>query len=201
MTTNIEKIIYINLNKRQDRRIEIESQLNDFNLEYERFEAIERDPGIVGCLISHLSVIKIAKERGYKNILILEDDFQFLVSKEVLEEELNKIFNNKINFDVFFLETGIYETEEIIDFPFVKRVIRSTSAPAYIVNYHYYDEIINLYEWALPLLENTGFHWLYANDKCWEYLQKKDNWLIFTKKIGKQRAGYSDNSKSYVDYS
>jgi len=200
MSNNIEKIIYINLNKRTDRRVEIESELDGFELQYERFEAIEREPGILGCLISHLSVLEIAKERGYKNILILEDDFQFLTSKETFEEELKKLFDSEIDFDVCFLETGIYESEEVENCNFLRRVIRSTSAPAYIVNYHYYDELINLYKWALPLLENTGYHWLYANDKCWEPLQKRDNWFYFNKRIGKQRPGYSDNSKSYVDY-
>ena len=33
MSTNIDKIIYINLNKRIDRRTDIEKELNDFNLE------------------------------------------------------------------------------------------------------------------------------------------------------------------------
>lgn len=78
MSTNIDKIIYINLNKRIDRRTDIEKDLNDFNLEYERFEAIETPGfGILGCGQSHLAVLKLAKERGYKNILIFEDDFTF----------------------------------------------------------------------------------------------------------------------------
>jgi GR25 family glycosyltransferase involved in LPS biosynthesis len=35
--------------------------------------------GALGCLLSHYEIIKISKERGYKNILILEDDTKFEV--------------------------------------------------------------------------------------------------------------------------
>ena len=87
MSKNISKVIYINLNKRTDRKEDIVKELDSFNLDYERFEAIETPGfGIVGCGLSHLSVLKIAKERKYENILILEDDFTFLVSKEEFEK-------------------------------------------------------------------------------------------------------------------
>ena len=57
MSENIDKIIYINLNKRIDRRAEIEQELNAFNLPFERFEAIATPGfGILGCGQSHLAV-------------------------------------------------------------------------------------------------------------------------------------------------
>ena len=40
MSTNISKIIYINLDKRIDRKNEIEQELSNFNLSGERFPAI-----------------------------------------------------------------------------------------------------------------------------------------------------------------
>ena len=93
MSKNISKIIYINLNKRTDRREQIEKELNDFNLPFERFEAIETHGfGTVGCGKSHLNVLKIARDRNYENILILEDDFTFLVSKEEFENQLTNFF-------------------------------------------------------------------------------------------------------------
>jgi len=201
MSSNIDKIIYINLNKRQDRREEIEKELQDYNLPFERFEAIEKSMGILGCLMSHLEVLKLAKERQYKNVLIFEDDFQFIVSKEKVEEDLSNLFDNNIDFDVCFLVNATYTLEDIENYEFIKRTTHSTTAAAYIVNQHYYDTLIELYEANVPLLESTCMHWLYANDKCWEQLQKKDKWYLFTKPFGKQRPGYSDNAQSYVDYS
>ncbi len=59
-------IIYINLNKRTDRRELIEEELNNYKLKYERFEAIDgQNFGLYGCLLSHLNVLKIARDRGY----------------------------------------------------------------------------------------------------------------------------------------
>ena len=66
----------------------------------ERFEAVKASPGGIGCGYSHLAVLKIAKERGYKNVLILEDDFTFLITKEQLELELNRFFTEVKGFDV-----------------------------------------------------------------------------------------------------
>ena len=80
MSHLIDKIIYINLDKRTDRKAEIEQELQHNNLRFERFPAIQTPEGCIGCSLSHLQVVKLAKERGYNNILILEDDFMFLSS-------------------------------------------------------------------------------------------------------------------------
>jgi len=200
MSKNIDKIIYINLNKRTDRRELIESELNNFDLKFERFEAIETQGfGILGCGLSHLQVLKIAKERSYENILILEDDFTFLISKEEFEKELNNFFNSNIDFDVCFLSYNLIKKEET-QYKFIVKALECQTASGYIVNKKYYDKLINLYEIAMPLLEQTQQHWNYANDQIWKQLQIKDNWYCFSKRIGKQRPGYSDNSQTYFDY-
>jgi len=195
-------IIYINLNKRTDRRELIEEELNNYKLKYERFEAIDgQNFGLYGCLLSHLNVLKIARERGYKNVLILEDDFTFLVSKEELEDNLNRFFNCDIglNYNVCMLSYNLHEYKDI-DNMVVSKVLFAQTASGYIVNSNYYNKLIELFEWAVPLLLDTGKHWLYANDIVWRDLQKTDNWYYFKTRIGKQCAGYSDNSNCYNDY-
>jgi GR25 family glycosyltransferase involved in LPS biosynthesis len=200
MSNNIDKIFYINLNKRPDRRLEIENELNTFGLSYERFEAIETPGcGIYGCGLSHLGVLKIARDRRYKNVLILEDDFTFLVSKEVFEINLTKLFESGINYDVCKLAYNLHEIQEI-DNDTVGKILYSATASAYIVNSHYYDKLINLYEWAMPLLNSTREHWNYANDQVWKEYQREDNWYYFKTRIGKQRPSYSDNTENFEDY-
>ena len=203
MSQNIDHIFYINLEKRQDRKEEIENELNTHGLVGERFDAIPHNPGCVGCAKSHLSVLKLAKERNYKNVLILEDDFQFLVSKDVFEHELVQFFeqvSTKCRYDVLFLAYNLYQSCDIAGFPFIKRAVESQTASAYLVNNHYYDTLINLYEMNIPILEQTEKHWIYANDQIWKPLQKIDTWIYFTKRIGKQRPGYSDNDCRICDY-
>lgn len=200
MSQNIDHIFYINLAKRTDRRQEIENELNTFGLNGERFNAISHIQGIVGCGYSHLAVLKLAKERNYKNVLILEDDFEFLVSKEDFEHELTQFFDNKIKYDVCFLAYNLIQSSDDPEYPFLKRVIESQTASAYLVNSCYYDTLIELYELNIPLLEQTGKHWIYANDQIWKSLQKIDIWYLFTKRLGKQRPGYSDNTEKFEDY-
>ena len=203
MIDEIDKIFYINLDKRQDRYNEINEELARMNLldMVERFSAIEVPPpmGILGCGKSHLAVLKLAKERGYKRILILEDDFQFLVDRPELDTSLTKLFQHHPQFDVCFLTCYLSEGTEIENMPFLTKVHSASTASAYIVQAHYLDSLINLYEWAMECLENTGSHWLYANDQVWGDLQKCDQWICFTERLGKQRIGFSDNTQSVVD--
>lgn len=93
----VDKIYIINLERRIDRFKKISAKLCKFKIEFERFNAVDgtnisiRDewiqclekgskitsPGAYGCLLSHLQIIKSAKQNNYKNILIFEDDILF----------------------------------------------------------------------------------------------------------------------------
>lgn len=168
----------------------------------ERFNAIDFPSlGIIGCMKSHLAVLKIAKERNYKNILILEDDFTFTVSKEEFNKNLTLFFSLHKEFDVFMLSFAHLQYDET-DNENIFKVLSSQTASGYLVNQSYYDKLIRLFEWADPLLEETKQHWIYANDQIWKSLQKPDKWYCFCKRLGKQRPGYSDTGETsrYVSY-
>jgi len=199
----IDKIIYINLEKRTDRREQIEKELSDFDLPFERFNAILNQPdNSDGCASSHLQVLKIAKENNYKNILILEDDFTFLVSKQEFEDNIKAFFEseNGTNFDVCFLSYNMIQFLALDDSSVVNKVIEAQTASGYLVNGHYYQKLIDLYEYALPLLRTTKMTWIYTNDQIWKQYQKTDNWYYFKQRIGRQRPGLSDNGNgSYIN--
>jgi GR25 family glycosyltransferase involved in LPS biosynthesis len=66
---NIDKVFYINLERRKDRYEQINKELEIFPIEkVERFNAIEE--GKIGCLKSHLEVLKrIGVQReGYSDL-------------------------------------------------------------------------------------------------------------------------------------
>jgi glycosyl transferase family 25 len=201
MSKYIDHVFYINLEHRKDRKEQIENELKIMSLKQksERFEAINKKPGIVGCGYSHLAVIKLAKERNYENVLILEDDFEFLVNKEELEFELTRFFENVKDFDVCMLSYNVNEWKNT-EFEFVKKAINVQTASAYIVHKRFYDSLIRLYEEAIPTLERTGIHWIYANDQIWKQLQPDSAWYCFSRRLGRQRPSYSDNSESFQDY-
>ena len=201
MSNNIDKIVYINLDKRTDRKKEIETELNNFNLSYERYPAIYNSYGAVGCSQSHLNILKMAKEKGYKNILILEDDFTFLVSKEEFESNLKSFFENEKfrDYNICMLSYNLFEKEDINDAN-VGRVLNSQTTSSYIINSNYYDKLIDVFEKSIPLLEQTKESSKYACDMAWKPLQKKDKWYYFKTRIGKQRPSYSDIEKRHTDY-
>jgi GR25 family glycosyltransferase involved in LPS biosynthesis len=203
MSINIDKIIYINLERRKDRKENIENELNNYGLNFERYEANEIKVGYcqspVGCTISHLNVLKLARERNYKNILILEDDFTFLVSKEEFENQLTLFFNENIDYNVCMLSYNLNDSEKT-NYDFIVKALDVQTASGYIVNSNYYDKLIALYEWSHPKLSETGEHWIYASDMVWKRYQRDDKFYCFTLRIGKQMAGYSDNSQMLVNY-
>ena len=198
----IDHVFYINLNRRPDRRKEMEDQLKKYNIDAERFEAIDRpEPtkGIVGCTMSHMETLKLAKLRNYQTVLILEDDFEFQVSPTQLRKQIYEIFENNVRFDVCMLGYKLEEKGES-KYPFLIRSFRTQSASAYIITRDFYQTVIDLFEWAIPLLDETGEHWTYANDQIWNYLQPNSNWYCLTPRVGKQRDGYSDNSETNIVY-
>ena len=196
--TYIDKVIYINLEHRKDRKEEIESELNSMNIEYERFNAISNpDFGIVGCTQSHLEIFKMAKEKGYKNILIFEDDFKFIVSKDIFEEQIELLYKSQVTFDICMLGYRLLKSSPCHDYPFLQKAIDVDTTSCYIINDSMYDTLIDLYEWTIPLLIDTRKHWIYALDQIWKLLQPISKWYLFNTRIGIQRPSYSDLRKQW----
>ena len=98
----LKNVHYINLEERKDRKELVESELNELGWEYERFNAIKNEIGIIGCGMSHLKLIKLAKEKNLDYIVVLEDDIQFM-RKSWYNKKITEIINSDFNFDVFLL--------------------------------------------------------------------------------------------------
>lgn len=194
-------IVYINLESRKDRREHMESQLARYGLEADRFTAVANPGfGIWGCGQSHLAVLKLAQKNGWPQVWILEDDFEFLLSPEEIREQLARL----PEFDVFMAAYNMRESSELIDEPEYAadfcRVVYAHTASSYMIKSHYYQKLIDLYEYALPKLLETGEHWIYANDAVWSDLQKTDRWVAPINRWGKQMHGYSDNAQCMLQY-
>jgi len=175
-----------------DRRELIRNELAYTGLTYERFPGISG--GAIGCSKSHIEVLKLAKKNRLKNVLILEDDFQFLIPPNQLE---NKIKQVKEDYDVLMLA---YNLREWIPGEVVCRVQNASTTAGYIVNERYYDTLLENFEEGLVLLEHTGNSDKYSIDVYWHRLQARDDWLCFTERIGLQRASYSDVCHQEVNY-
>ena len=196
---NIDRIFVINLDKRDDRLKEFEEEYHNYDLDktkYERFPAIYRpDIPAVGCTLSHAEVLKIAKSRGYKNVIIFEDDFMFTVDKDYFYGKLKEFFDMNINFGVLMLEYCTFDKININEL--VSYTTTASGAAGYIVNHTMYDDLINCLSFGAEMLEKTGEHWNYINDQIWKKLQG-ERWLVFNKRLGQQRPSFSDLKNSFV---
>jgi glycosyl transferase family 25 len=80
----VRKVV-INLKSRQDRRVEMEAQLSRVGWHAEFFSAIRPQDaggfpsiGARGCFLSHLSILRQAKDDGVETLIIMEDDLNFV---------------------------------------------------------------------------------------------------------------------------
>lgn len=149
-----DKIFYINLKRDVERNENVLSQFKEFNItNYERFEAIECTEvpdrtlwrnfleedekyvkGSIGCRDSNLAIIRLAKERNYKRILILEDDI-FIVQDP---SEIMKMNEGNIDLANMFYFGGSVESN------FGGQIVESF---AYAVKEVLFDDILNM---AIP---------------------------------------------------
>jgi len=195
---HIHKVMYINLDRRTDRRAEIESELANYGIEAERFPAIHNNSGIIGCGMSHLEVLERARREGWENVLILEDDFTFIVSKEVFNEELRKFFDAKIPYDVLMISYYLLKSAPYNET--ICRTLEAQTASGYIIHSRFYDTIIQNLKEGLKQLIATNHHWDFANDQYWKRLQATSEWFCLNRRIGIQRPGYSDLMGRVVSY-
>jgi GR25 family glycosyltransferase involved in LPS biosynthesis len=187
---------YINLNRRTDRRELVEEEFKRIGLEVERFPAVEYTPGAIGCNLSHIEVLKLAKSRGYESVMIFEDDFEFLISKEEWNQQISRL---PTSYDVVMLSYNLLQSTPH-DETFV-RVQEVQTTSGYIVQSRFYDTLITRWEEGTRLFkENPEVHWIYILDQYWKALQPSAEWYAFKQRIGQQRAGFSDLAGEFVEY-
>lgn len=204
--SHVSNICYINMDKNPDRR-----ELMELELAKQRFPAstqIERFVGIPvpgngakGCYLSHLHVLAKAVRDTYGHTMILEDDFVFQYSRDVLESHIDKV-DQLCKWDVIVL--GQYVTDwqalDLTTEPKVFRLFRSTTTSGYIVHKNYLRKL--LLKWHLafdPIQNKSQFDHDDNLDQVQTHFQKVDMWIGFERSLGQPRAGLSTIAGSYVD--
>ena len=196
---NIEHAFYINLETRPDRKQHVETQLQNIGITSSRFNAIKLNNGAIGCSMSHLKCLEIAKENNWDHVMIVEDDILFL-NPNVFKNQLNKFLQNHNDFDVVLIAGNNVPPYQKIDDCCIK-VYRCQTTTGYIVQKHYYDTLMNnIKEGVKQLIKYPEQHVIYAIDKYWFRLQEKDNWFLITPLTVTQREDYSDIEKRPTNY-
>ncbi len=100
---DVDAVLCISLKEREERRASVLKELEKLNLKVE-FLIVDKDSEDPqrGCFNSHKKCSQLALKRGYKRVLVLEDDvvFEQFSSKKI--GMINR-FLNKRNPEVFYL--------------------------------------------------------------------------------------------------
>ena len=197
--SDIKHAFYINLDSRPDRKQHMESQLTAIGIPAERFKAIKLTNGALGCSMSHLKILEMAKKNAWSHVLIMEDDIKFL-KPAVFISQFDKFLETNKTFDVVLLAGNNMPPFTNVDDTCVK-VTRCQTTTGYLVQSHYFDTLIHNYRKGIEkLMKNPADHVLYALDKYWFNIQGKHNWYLIIPLTVVQRADYSDIEKRATDY-
>lgn len=198
--SDIKHAYYINLDTRPDRKQHVETGLKRIGVNAQRFNAIKMKNGAIGCSMSHLKLLEIAKMNKFDHILIVEDDILF-TQPDTFINQFNKFLKiHSNNFDVALLAGNNMPPFVNIDDTCVK-VSRCQTTTGYLVRQHYYNKLIaNYKDGILKLMKESHNHILYAIDKNWFTLQSVDKWFLIIPLTVTQREGYSDIEQRPTNY-
>ena len=175
--TRIPKFV-VNLERRPDRLEYIQKEMDYMGWEYELFKAVDLNSHR-GCTLSHTEIIKIAKERGYDSVMVIEDDCSFLpYSKNLinkidtesgdfkfgiinlaptLNRKVNRSEENQLFLDITNLppklehERGVFATNMIIYHSSVYDDVLELEKPEKL-GYYAIDDYI--YQFILPIKQS-----------------------------------------------
>lgn len=193
------RIFYINLASRPDRKLEIEEEFRRLGVrDFERFEAISREKGIVGCNLSHAAVLS-GKNCSEELVMVCEDDAQFVASREEVDHIIDS-FVSKSWLDVLCLGNLVENKVVRIDQEFaISNNVQTTSC--YVVKRKNVALISSIFAESAKKLEKGSPVWLHALDIAWKSAQR---WrLVFAvphEPTVIQRASFSDIEEREVDY-
>lgn len=186
----------INLDERTDRLFQITKHCEDLEILFTRFSAIKRQNGTLGCVESHIGCLELAIARKIDYVIIMEDDCEFLINKNEIDNYINNFLQSDSPVMVFGATSVIRKKYNSI-FDQGKKIL---SATCYIVKNFYFDILKNTFMISFLNLTNNYPYQFNALDIIWHNLQDKDIWLIPTKLVIQQRPSYSNILNTYVDY-
>jgi len=220
--------LYINLDRRHDRRNEIEHELRLANIAAHRIKATDvhldevilqscwnytdqlqrqRCAGKLGCQLSHIQALEHAAALQWPQVAIFEDDFKWKteVDPNYVLTAVKSVIQQVPDWDVIALSLRILEQNDVLGTSpvqlgprFVVNITKITSA----VTTHGYLIRRRMYGRLLEVFRScntTGVDWI-AIDTCWLELQQVTKWYGMRPQMATQRASYSDIEGRHVSY-
>ena len=196
----LKNTLYINLEHRKDRLAHITDEMRRMGITAERVNAVKMNTGAVGCTMSHIKCLELAKQRDYEYVFICEDDITFR-NPELFKTNLQRFYDDDdINWDLLIIGgNNVPPFQQVTEY--CARVFYCQTTTGYIVKKHYYDTLLkNFRESAAGLMREPNNPSTYALDMYWKRLQLQDFWYMITPPTVTQYESYSDIENRNVNY-
>lgn len=202
----LQNTLFINLESREDRKFHVVHQLKQLGVENpQRFNAVKTASGAVGCSLSHIKCIELAKKNEWDYVAVIEDDFK-CVNPEIFRSSLKKFQekseNDGIQWDVLLLggnNVPPYTVPAGVDY--CVQITNVQSTVGYIVKKSFYDTMIaNYREGVAQLMKNPTNKRQFAIDMYWKTLQSSGRWFMLTPLTITQCESYSDVEQRNTNY-
>lgn len=199
MLLNTIPVLFINLERRADRKISVLNELKKIGVTNPTcFKGIDLENGALGCAMSHLKCVETAKKNNYEYVFICEDDIEFL-DAELFLKQLNIFWNSNISWDVVLVAGNNMLPYIPINDNCIK-IVNCQTTTGYIVQQKYYDKLIDNFKTGIKKLLKEPNNNFYKIDKHWFKLQRDDNWYLIIPLTIVQKDDYSDIEKKYTNF-
>ncbi len=199
LSKHFDRIVVVNLDRRPDRWAEITVELQKWGITgAERVAAIDGNnlpphphisPGALGLVMTTISIVREAKEKNLKNVLILEDDVYFRESLNDIDEYMNNVPED---WGLLYLGAHhIQKPRRISDK--IGRVVQAFTTHSFAVNACIFDMILSDLSGDLNKLP-------FQIDLYFSELQKKVSAYCFIPSMTGQRSSFSDVENRFTDY-
>jgi glycosyl transferase family 25 len=193
----VDRVYYINLDHRTDRLEHIKSELAKTTVDpsnVHRFPAVYvPEFGALGCTLSHIQVLEDFLRSDANSCIIFEDDFEFIQSQDVVNNLLDKVFDELPEFDVVMLSCATIKETPIPSYTFVTKTIEAFTTSGYMVSKYFAPTLLENFKEGCLLLEEAGNrHNHFCVDRYWNRLQPITEWYTLSPRVGKQMDSYSD---------
>ena len=194
-------MVYINLDDREDRRHIVEEEFKKVGLAPERIAGtkikatnVSQVDGALGCAMSHLRALYMAKERK-SNIFIFEDDVMFINNYEkIIEGAVNDL--TTLDYHMFYLGANILKPHyQVTDN--LSKLTHSQATHSYGAKYEFLDVLM-----ASILLGLARGHYVIPIDKIYAEVVVPHNncYIVAPKMVTVQRDSFSDIEGANSDY-
>ena len=197
----LQHILYINLDHRIDRLEHIQKEFKKLGIDgiAERFPAIKLPSGNIGCTMSHIRCIELAKSRGWPHVFICEDDITWM-NPERFSKSLAEFSQSVKSWHVVIIGGNNCPPFDQISESYA-RVYNIQTTTGYIVHQSYYDVLLENFKEGLgKLIREPEKKKQFSLDIYWKSLQSTGLWYMITPPTVIQYYDYSDIEERVVDY-